>query len=342
MSSNHPHGHEHACGHHHGHDHQHGHEHHGCGCGHHHDDAHGHDHAHHHDHDHAHGHGHCGRPKAARPGILLAAFGAAIAEARGGYDAFEALVRARFPGLPVRWAYTANKVRRKLAARGYEHDSVAVALRRLHDEGVTHLAVQSLHTVPGVEFHWTRDQAMAFRHPRKGFLEVSLGRPLLDSDDDLALAAECLAGYIPAGRASSEAVVLVGHGTYHAGHARYAAFEAVARQRDENLHLGTLMGQPGCDAILHRLTAMGAKRVWLVPFMSVPGHHVRVDICGDGPRSWKSRLESAGLTVLTRLSGTIEHPCFQARWLDHLETAMAALPGLTHAHDDGEAAHAHL
>lgn len=290
-----------------------------------HNHDHHHDHHHDHDHDHDHDHGHHHGRRAPKAGILLAAFGAAIPEARTGYELFDDEVRERFPGIPVRWAYTAHKVRRKLAERGFDHDSVAVALSTLHDDGVTHLAVQSLHTVPGVEYHWTRDQALAYLHPRKGFTALEIGGPLLLEHEDLAAACAGLAGYIPPARKPGEAVVLVGHGTYHEGHQRYLDFEACVRQRDSHLYMAALMGKPGLQATMDRLTEAGLQTVWLVPFMSVPGFHVQVDISGENPRSWKRRLEAAGFTVQAPLTGTLEHAPYRALWMQHLERAVSAL-----------------
>lgn len=291
--------------------------------------SHGHDHGHGHDHpDHAHGHGHGhhhGRPRPRRDGILLAAFGAALPEARDGYEAFAAEVRERFPDHALHWAFTAHKVRRKLAARGVRHDSVAVALSTLHDQGVTHLAVQSLHTVPGVEYHWTRDQAMVYRHARKGFVEVRVGPPLLMTGEDLERVRQGLGAYIPADRRPDEAVVLVGHGTYHQGHQRYLDWEARVREHDPRVFVGALMGRPDCGEMVARLKENGATRVWLLPFMSVPGHHVQVDVYGEGPRSWKSRLAAAGFRVMTRLTGTLEHAPFREVWMDHLAVTVAEL-----------------
>jgi sirohydrochlorin cobaltochelatase len=286
-----------------------------------HDHAHDHDHDHHHDHHHGHGHHHGSRP--AKPGILLAAFGVAIEEARSGYDLFETEARQRHPGVHLAWAYTAHKVRRKLAGRGAEYDSVAVALSKLHDEGVTHLAVQSLHTTPGVEYHWTRDQAMAYRHPRKGFLDVRMGAPLLATEQDLELSCAALSGYIPSERTPEQAVVLVGHGTYHEAHQRYLDFEVCARRGDPLLFMGALMGRPHCADVVEALQSAGVREVWLLPFMSVPGHHVRVDLYGEGERSWQSRMRLAGLTVHTRLTGSLEHKPFRDIWLQHLDAACA-------------------
>lgn len=280
--------------------------------------------AHHdHDHDHEHGHSHGSRPH--KPGILLAAFGAALPEACLGFDLFEGEVRERFPDVHTRWAFTAHKIRRKLEARGMAQDSLAVALSRMYDEGVTHLVVQSLHTVPGVEYHWTLDQSMAHLHPRKGFEQIVLGGPLLHSDDDLARACAGLQGYIPTRRTPDEAVVLVGHGTYHEGHKRYLDFEACVRSGDPKIFVGALMGRPNCADIIERLKASGVERVHLLPFMSVPGHHVRVDICGGHTRSWKHRLEDAGFHVEAHIAGTLEHTPFRKLWLSHLDEAFSTL-----------------
>ncbi len=287
-----------------------------CGCHH--------DHGHEHGHDHGHGHGHH-RPPKYKPGILLAAFGVAMEEARRGYDLFEAEVRQGHPDIELAWAYTAHKVRRKLTRRGRECDSLAVALSRLHDKGVTHLAVQSLHTTPGVEFHWTRDQALAYRHPRKGFTDLRVGGPLLLSDNDLERSCQALEGYIPAERRPGQAVVLVGHGTYHPGQKRYLDFQERTQRDDPLIRVGTLMGRPSCADVMAGLQAEGVQEVWLLPFMSVPGHHVQVDIFGDSPSSWKNRLEQVGFTVHGRVVGTMEHAPFRSIWHDHLNVVCAGI-----------------
>lgn len=278
-----------------------------------------------HDHHHGHDHGPEAPPGPKRPGILLAAFGTAIAEARDAYERFETEVRRRFPGIPLAWAYTAHKVRRKLASKGFDHDCVATALSRMHDHGVTHLAVQSLHTVPGVEYSWTMNLAKAYEHPRKGFHQVRLGTPLLESEDDLNKASECLSDYIPTARTAREAVVLVGHGTYHEGQKRYLDFESRIQEKDPLLFMGMLMGQPGLPELISRLQKARVSTIWLLPFMAVSGHHVRLDMFGDTPGSWANQFRQAGFTVHEQITGTIESPCFQAIWLQHLEEALGSL-----------------
>lgn len=278
--------------------------------------------------DHDHHHGPEAPPGPKRPGILLVAFGTTVVPARQAYDQFEAQVRDRYPDVPLAWGFTAHKVRRKLADQGLPHDCVAVALSRMHDRGVTHLAVQSLLTIPGVEYFWTQNLAKAYEHPRKGFIQVALGAPLLDDKEDLRRVTDCLPGFIPQQRRPDEAVILAGHGTYHEGRQRYLDLQTHFQDRDPLLHTALLMGEPGLGAIIAQLREQRVSTVWLLPFMAVCGHHVQKDMFGDRPSSWSNQLRAAGFEVREHAAGTIESPCFRSIWLDHLDTAMDGL-GLT-------------
>ena len=69
----------------------------------------------------------------ARPvkkGILLVAFGTSVPEARRAYDNIERMMKAAFPDVPVRWAYTSAMIRSKLAKQGQSLDSMETAWRR--------------------------------------------------------------------------------------------------------------------------------------------------------------------------------------------------------------------
>ncbi|TVQ95892.1 MAG: sirohydrochlorin cobaltochelatase [Desulfovibrionales bacterium] len=304
------------------------HGHHGHAC-HRHDQDHRCRHDHEHEHGHEHNHEHHHGPEAPsgpkRPGILLVAFGTTVVPARQAYDQFEAQVRARYPDVPLAWGFTAHKVRRKLANQGLPHDCVAVSLSRMHDQGVTHLAVQSLLTIPGVEYFWTQNLAKAYEHPRKGFIQVALGAPLLNDQNDLRHVADCLPEFIPKERRPDEAVILAGHGTYHDGQQRYLELQGQLRDRDPLLHTALLMGQPSLAAIVEKLREQQVSTVWVLPFMAVAGHHVQKDMFGPHPGSWSNRLRAAGFQVREHAAGTIESSCFRSIWMNHLDTAMSVL-----------------
>lgn len=298
-------------------DHDHSHE---GECGHcHHDHAHSHDHcAHHH-------HNGVPEPRTGRQGILLSAFGCALAHAHQHYELFEEEVRNRYPDMDVRWAFTANRIRSKLRSRGMERLSVAEALSRMIDDGISHVAVQSLHTLPSVEYEWTVQQAGAMRHPRKGMTGVTIGKPLLHSMEDLQRAAAAVESCLLPECGPEDGVILVGHGTYHHGHALYPALEALLLKTNPNVAVGTLMDSGHPADLGAGFLARGAKRVFLVPFMCVPGHHVHVDLFGDHDHAWKHILASMGLEVTTVETGSLAHRSFRDIWHDHLDEAVKAL-----------------
>ena len=71
------------------------------------------------------GHGHKGPKKV---GILLVAFGSSEASAQVSFTNIDKKVKAAYPGIPVRWAYTSYIIREKLAKQGQRLDSPEVAL----------------------------------------------------------------------------------------------------------------------------------------------------------------------------------------------------------------------
>ncbi len=258
-----------------------------------------------------------------KKGVLLAAFGSSIPEARVSFQTIEKRVKAAFPGVPVRWAYTSSIIRHKLARQGEQLDSIEMALARMMDEGFTHVAVQSLHTIPGEEYEDVHQTVHAFGSMNGGFDSIILGSPLLWVEEDLIRTAEAVIANIPAERKKDEAVVLMGHGTPHPSNAFYAAMMHHFQQRDPNIFVGTVEGGPLIDDIKAMLLEKKVKKVWLIPFMSVAGDHARNDMAGDEEDSWKSILTRAGMECVPVLKGTAEYNNIVEIWVDHLRVPMA-------------------
>lgn len=285
-----------------------------------------HDH-HEHDHDHEHGHHHNHHliPRTEKKGILLVGFGTTHEDAFALYDKVGEMVAEQWPDMEIRWAFTSDKVRRKMETRGRRILSVAQALDAMRDESFTHVAVQSLHTIPGVEYNWTKNQAESFVHWRKGFLQVETGHPLLYDIQDLENAAKALASYIPSERKPDEAVVLVGHGTYHTGQVYYMSLMGQVLRNDPNVFMGTLLGEPGVEHVAAQLDERGIRKAYLLPFMCVPGHHVKKDMAGDGHHSWKTRLTDMGVECVPVIAGTAGHEGFVDIWMGHLKKILDRL-----------------
>ncbi len=255
-------------------------------------------------------------------GILLVAFGTSIPEAQGAFADIEKMVHAAFPEVPVRWAYTSVIIRKKLAERGQILDSPAVALAKMMEEGFTRVAVQSLHIIPGAEFHDLRMNADAFTEMSDGFEQLRIGYPALSSTEDLSKAVDAVIGILPKERKKDEAVVLMGHGTHHPANVYYEAMMYRLQQKDPNIYMGTVEGTPSLDDIRAMLLERGVKKAYLIPFMSVAGDHARNDMAGEEADSWKSILTEAGIECVPRMKGLAEYDAFAKIWVDHLRAVM--------------------
>ena len=260
------------------------------------------------------GHGHKGPKKV---GILLVAFGSSEASAQVSFENIDKRVKASYPGIPVRWAYTSYIIREKLAKQGQQLDSPQVALAKMMDEKFTHVAVQSLHTIGGSEYHDLRKAVGAFKI-MGGFQKIILGYPLMATQEDMARTVDAILATIPKKRKKNEAVVLMGHGTHHPSNAFYAALMFQLQLRDPNIFVGTVEGYPEVDLIKDLLLEKKIKKAYLLPFMSVAGDHAKNDMAGDEEDSWKSILTKAGIQCIPVLKGTAEFDEFVDIWVDHV------------------------
>jgi len=258
-----------------------------------------------------------------KTGILLVAFGTSVPEARAAYDTLDVMVRQAWPDVEVRWAYTSKMIRNKLAGQGTDIPSPAEALARMADEDFTRVAVQSLHVIPGEEYHGLVRTAHAFAGMPKGIREVLVGRPLLTTSEQLADTARTVLETLADQRTKGQALVLMGHGTHHPGDVIYAALQYHFSRLDPTVLVGTVEGVPTLDDVLAMLQERGLESVLLAPLMAVAGDHARNDMAGDEPDSWKSSLEARGVAVTTLVQGLAEFEPLAALWLERLQDVMS-------------------
>jgi sirohydrochlorin cobaltochelatase len=261
------------------------------------------------------GHGHTASKKV---GILLVAFGSSEASAQVSFENIDKKTKAAFPDIPVRWAYTSTIIRKKLAKQGKHLDSPEVALAKMMDEGFSHVAVQSLHTIGGEEYHDLRRTVSAFK-VMGGFQRIILGYPLLATQEDMQRNVTAILKTIPKNRQKGDAVVLMGHGTPHPSNAFYAALMFQLQLKDPNIFVGTVEGYPAVDDLKEMLIKKKIKKAYLMPFMSVAGDHAKNDMAGDEDDSWKSILTKAGIQCVPILKGTAEYESFVDIWVSHIK-----------------------
>ena len=261
-----------------------------------------------------------------KKGILLVAFGTTVPEAQISFENIERSVRKTFPGIPVRWGYTSRTIIRKMGEKGKQLATPEEALSSMMRENFTHVAVQSLHVIPGAEFHGLVKNVQKFGNMSKGLKKVIVGYPLMSTSEDVQRVAETFLKIIPPERRETDAVVFMGHGTYHPANVYYAALNYHVQKLDPNIFVGTVEGWPEIDEIKADLRQRRIKKAYLMPFMSVAGDHARNDMAGPEQDSWKSVLEREGIQCVPVLKGTAEFQEFVDIWVDHLRTAFEHLP----------------
>ena len=261
---------------------------------------------------------------AMKTAIVLAAFGSRNKNAMASLDHITERVRAAYPDIPVSVAYTSKTIRGHMKEAGEAVDSVPEALDRLHGEGFTHVVIQSLHLIPGMEFHELLGLANEHMLSDGGFHRVEVGFPLVAGEAGMENVAETILSIGLEGKGENDAVLFMGHGTRHDGSVYYEALHRAFQERDKTVHMGVMehTEDAGIDAIVERFKALGVKKAYLLPFLFGAGWHVARDMVGDSENSWKTRLENEGIACQTVLKGAGEYDRLVDIWLAHLDDAL--------------------
>ena len=279
------------------------------------------------------------RPAKEDPAILLVVFGTSYPEAQAAYENIERVYREEFPQAEVRIAFTSDYIRRKLLYRdNVTIDNPLTALAHLNDEGYTDVVVQSLHVIPGEEFHDLANIVESVRgiEGKFGFRNLVLGEPLLMNFVDYRNVSRALASQFEQNTTGTErtphssprdagqmAVIYMGHGTEHSANSAYSQMANILAEDHENVFLGTVEGYPGYDEVLASLNESGVKKARLIPFMVVAGDHALNDLTGNESESWKSMLEKEGFEIDCNLLGMGENDGIVEIFVGHTKEAFA-------------------
>lgn len=254
--------------------------------------------------------------KMKKHGILVVSVGTTCEDAEEkSITALERKVAHTYPDRQVFRGYTSQMVRQVLESRGRRVPSVSEALEEMEALGITHTAILPTHVIYGEEYE---KLVQLVETKRKQFAEVVIAKPLIAGRSDMMHVAHILRQtYV---KQPDMALVMMGHGTYQAGNVVYETMECVCRELGcEDMYLGTVRSYPGIDVILKKVTDANIKKVILLPFMFVAGAHVRRDMIGEKPDSWRSRLEQHGLEVTAVLKGLGEYEEIQMLYCKHLQ-----------------------
>ena len=257
--------------------------------------------------------------------LLVVSFGTSFNDSRrmtiGG---IERAPQRAFPDWSVRRAFTIQIIIDHVKNRdGEVIDNVAEALDRALENGVKTLVVQPTHLMHGYEY---TDLVEELAKYADAFESITVGEPLVSSEEDFALTAAVLADVTADYDDGKTAIVYMGHGTEAASNEIYAKMQQIMTAAGyENYFIGTVEAKPSVDDVLALVQAGSYERVVLRPMMIVAGDHANNDMAGDEEDSWKSVFETAGYDVECVLQGLGQSRVIQQMFVQHTADAITKL-----------------
>lgn len=247
--------------------------------------------------------------------IVLTALGSTTT-AQQSYTHLENAIQQQFPGQKLYCGFSARVV----AAHQKKKEGGPLAtpeeiLNKLAIEGHQKAIIQSLHLLPGIEFHKLLHQLRQVEG-----MKCMLGMPLLSSPQDYTELASLLAAALPSG--SGQAFLFLGHGSRHPVWTSYPALEYFLRQQlGDHIFVGAIEHYPESDHLEQTILTAGFTKVLIVPLFLVAGLHVQRDIAGDAPHSWYNRLTQRGLAVEIFGKGLAQLPGLEELVIRHIHEA---------------------
>ncbi len=254
--------------------------------------------------------------------LLVVSFGTSFNDSRrftiGGIEG--AIDDALGKDYSVRRAFTSQIIIDHVQKRdGVLIDNMETALKRAADNNVKNLVIQPTQLMDGYEYQEI-DQALA--NYSDAFETVSIGAPLLTSEEDFDRVAEAMRDVTKDYDDGETAIVFMGHGTEADSNGVYAEMQSVFDNKGySNYYIGTVEATPSLDDVVAKVKAGNYKKVVLRPMMVVAGDHANNDMAGDEDDSWKSVFEKEGFEVTCVLEGLGQVPAIQQIYVDHAKQA---------------------
>lgn len=257
--------------------------------------------------------------------LLVVSFGTSFNDNRRlTIGAIEEAMEKAFPEYSVRRGFTSQIIIDHVKSRdGVDIDNVGQALDRAVDNGVKNLVVQPTHLMDGLEYNDLVNEVAQYAD---AFESISIGKPLLTSDEDFQAVAKALVESTASYDDGKTAICFMGHGTEAQSNAVYARMQQVLTDGGyANYFVGTVEAEPTLEDVLALVQAGSYERVVLQPMMIVAGDHANNDMAGDEEGSWKTTFEAAGYQVECVVRGMGELEAIRELLVDHAQTAAEAL-----------------
>lgn len=257
--------------------------------------------------------------------LLVVSFGTSFNDSRRlTIGAVESALEKAFPEYAVRRGFTSQIIIDHVAKRDGEIiDNMQEALDRAVDNGVKTLVVQPTHLMNGLEYE---EMSKAIAQYSDAFEKISIGQPLLTSDEDFQAVAKAITEATANYDDGETAIVFMGHGTEAESNGVYAKMQQVLTDGGyANYYVGTVEATPSLDDVLEAVKQGSYKRVVLRPLMVVAGDHANNDMAGDDDDSWKTTFEKEGYEVVCEVEGLGALEAVQQLYVEHAQAAVDAL-----------------
>ena len=257
--------------------------------------------------------------------LLVVSFGTSFNDSRRlTIGAIESALEKAFPEYAVRRGFTSQIIIDHVAKRDGEIiDNMQEALDRAVDNGVKTLVVQPTHLMNGLEYE---EMSKAIAQYSDAFEQISIGQPLLTSDEDFQAVAKAITEATADYDDGETAIVFMGHGTEAESNGVYAKMQQVLTDGGyAHYYVGTVEATPSLDDVLEAVKQGSYKRVVLRPLMVVAGDHANNDLAGDEDDSWKTTFEKEGYEVVCEVEGLGALEAVQQLYVEHAQAAVDAL-----------------
>jgi len=257
--------------------------------------------------------------------LLVVSFGTSFNDSRRlTIGAIESALEKAFPEYAVRRGFTSQIIIDHVAKRDGEIiDNMQEALDRAVDNGVKTLVVQPTHLMNGLEYE---EMSKAIAQYSDAFEQISIGQPLLTSDEDFQAVAKAITEATADYDDGETAIVFMGHGTEAESNGVYAKMQQVLTDGGyAHYYVGTVEATPSLDDVLEAVKQGSYKRVVLRPLMVVAGDHANNDMAGDDDDSWKTTFEKEGYEVVCEVEGLGALEAVQQLYVEHAQAAVDAL-----------------
>lgn len=259
--------------------------------------------------------------------LLVVSFGTASAESRGlDIAPVEQAIRAAAgDAWSVRRCFSSQIIIDMIEKReGVRTDNIKDAVEKAMHDGARRLAVQPTHLMKGLEYDKLRNALGAYAD---SFERISVGDPLLSSDEDISGVADALIEASAGHEDGRTAFVFMGHGTEAASNDIYTKLQEELTCRGKSDHyIGTVEAEPSLDSVIEAVGRRSYAKVIIRPLMLVAGSHALKDMASpEDPGSWYSRFTAAGYDTICIREGLGRLQAVRDIYAAHARRAIGSL-----------------